>query len=127
MQRSFLIVGLNDIHVDPNGGFIGVRLQASDQMPVGLGLHPEMTHSFALGLLQALSDSTNRGIFPPQLHPMMQPTTNLRGNPSGLEVEYDLSNGLRLASEMPWSVAREFAEKVLALCDANDASPTAMN
>ncbi|ROT94096.1 hypothetical protein EB810_13530 [Altererythrobacter sp. FM1] len=127
MTRSYLVVGIHEIHLDDSGGFIALRFQANDGKPVGIGLHPEMAHDLALGLLGTVADGTSRGILPAQLLPTMSPTTNLSANESGLEVEYDLSDGLRIASEMPWPVARELAEKMLRLCDENDAAPSMPN
>lgn len=127
MSNSFLIVGLHEIHVDQNGQFIGVRMEDSTGQPVGLGLHPEMTHALALGLLKALSEGTKNGKLAPQLLPTLTPTTHLEAKTSGVELSFDLSDGLRIASEMPWATAREFAEKLIAMCDLIAAKPSDLN
>ena len=122
-----MVDGLVEANVSAEAGCAFIALRTHEDQVVGLAIPPKGMHYLALTLLTLLGEGTSRGIFPPQLHPMMQPTTNLQAGEAGIEVEFDLSNGLRIASEMPWSVAREFAEKMLALCDANDASPSSVN
>lgn len=127
MDRNFLIVGISEIHVAKSGDFIGLRLTANDNKPVGLGLHPEMTRDLALGLLKALSDGTKSGKLPPRLAPMVEPKAQLRPDKCGIELEFDLSDGLRITSEMPWPLARTLAAQLIALCDDHDAEPSGLN
>ncbi|MCY1672227.1 hypothetical protein OVA07_14570 [Novosphingobium sp. SL115] len=127
MSNSFLIVGLHEIHVDENGQFIGVRMQDNTGQPVGLGLHPEMTHDLALGLFKALSDGTKSGKLAQQLSPMLQSALHFEASAAGVELAFDLSDGLRIASQMPWDSARHFAEQLIALCDLAEMKPSDPN
>ena len=127
MDRNFLIVGISEIHVADTGNFIGLRLTANDRKPVTLGLHPEMTHDLALVLLGALSDGTKSGKLPPRLAPMVEPKAQVRPDKSGIELEFGLSDGLRITSELPWPLARNLAQQLLALCDDHDAQPSSLN
>lgn len=123
----YMIDGLVDAEVSKEAGCAFVALKTHDNRQIGLALPPQGMHQLALTFLQLLADGTKRGIFPQRLVPMMQPTTNLSATESGLGVEYDLSDGLRIVSEMPWQVAREFAEKLLLLCDEHDDGPSGLN
>lgn len=94
---------------------------------VHLCIDPKAVHLLALLLLERLSDATSRGIVPPSLRPILQ----VQGEPvpaaTGVRMDYALTDGLCIESELPWSDARKLADHLTRLCDEHDEQPSKPN
>ena len=124
MKRT--VTGLVDAALDQGGAFGFVSLKTTDG-PLSLALPTEALHDLALLFLRLLGDGAKRGIVPLQLRPMMQPSTHLEASESGVQVTYEMSDGLCIESEMPWPVARKIGERLIALCNDHERGPLKPN
>ena len=116
-MKKFPIVALAGAQFVPDTDILALTLDTSRDGPIQLGLPPQALQSLALLFLQKLSEGADLNILPPQLHPKIQSPPRLRASPSEVNVDYVLSGGLRIGVEMSWPVARQFAERLTALCD----------
>lgn len=110
-----LVTGIVDAQLDKGGEFLFIALDTQKEI-VKLALPVEGVHDLILLLLRLLSDGTTRGILPPHLVPTLSPALELDPQSSGVRIIFDLSDGLRILSELPWSAAEDLAEKLADAC-----------